>query len=66
MSATTRFVAVRWYLPGMKSIVEVYDRRSESDVSAWDQNSTIGYRQQVVAYSGDRASLVSRYCSEAA
>ena len=64
--ASVRFVAVRWYLPGLKSIVEVYDRESESDVSAWDQNSAIGYRQQIVAYGTDRASLASRYCSEAA
>lgn len=53
-----RFVAVRWYLPGLPSIVQVYDRECDGDIEAWKENGKIGYPQAIIGMANDRTILL--------
>lgn len=49
----SRFVAVRFFLPGAGSTGEVFDRQQPGDRAAWDENQKM-YRSQVVGYAAER------------
>lgn len=51
-----RFVAVRFFLPGAGSTVEVYDRDEPNDREAWDKNQQL-YRCQVIGCAAEREIL---------
>jgi len=51
-----RFVAVRWFIPGVDALVEIYDRQKPSDLAAWDENQSL-YPCQVIGYAACREAL---------
>ena len=53
----TRFVSVRFYLPGVGPVLEIFDRQSPGEVAAWDDNAR-WYRSQVVGMAATRDALV--------
>ena len=48
----SRFVHVRFFLPGHEPVTEVYDRLSANDMKAWGENERL-YRCQIIGFSAE-------------
>ncbi|WP_156330354.1 hypothetical protein [Bosea vaviloviae] len=53
---THRYVAVRFYPPGVPPQVVVFDRENAEHCAAWDENSRF-YRSQIIASGGDHEAM---------